>query len=194
MTDSGPPHLSAGDLPQPPKDPLAILDADPVRAEAAYRELRMQLVRFLEWQKCHDPEDAAHEALARGFKRIAGGVDTSVSGARSYFFGIAKNLVREGWKPRREEPLDPAVWEQTVSPARHLEQVEARLALTQYLGGLRRSERRLLVRYYTEDRVALCQELGVSPASLRVTVHRIRRKIEDVRRATSPNSQSPSHD
>ena len=81
-------------------DLLAILDPDPVRAEAAYHELRRQLVRFLEWQNCHDPEEAAQEALARGFKRIAGGVDTSVAGARSYFFGIAKNLVKEDWKTR----------------------------------------------------------------------------------------------
>jgi len=171
--------------PQPTPDLLAILDADPGRAEAKYRELRSQLVRFLEWQKCLDPEDAAQEALARGFKRIAGGVDTSVSGARSYFFGIAKNLVREGWKPRREELLEAADWEQTPSPARHLEQVEARMALIQYLRRLTRSDRKLLVRYYTEDRTALCHELGVTAANLRVTVHRIRRKIENARDADS---------
>jgi len=117
-----------------------------------------------------------------------------VTGARSYFFGIAKNLVREGWKPRREELLDAADWEQTPSPARHLEQVEARLALMTYLGGLPRSERKLLVRYYTEDRAALCRELGVSPASLRVTVHRIRRKIENVRQAETTSAHPPASD
>src|SRR5215471_18471707 len=107
MSESRPPG-SPPDDPPPPKDPLAILDPDPVRAEALFRELRTQLVRFLEWQKCQDPEDAAQEALARGFKRIAEGADTSASGARSYFFGIAKNLVKEGWKSRKEELLDPA--------------------------------------------------------------------------------------
>jgi RNA polymerase sigma factor (sigma-70 family) len=167
-----------GPLP-PPRDLLSILDPDPVRAEASYHDLRRQLVRFLEWQNCYDPEEAAQEALARGFKRIAGGVDTSIAGARSYFFGIAKNLVKEGWKAaRREEQLDPAIWEQSPSPARHLEQVEARLALAQCLRRLSPDERKLLVRYYTDDRVALCRELGVSAGNLRVTVHRIRRKIE----------------
>ena len=168
----------AVDPPPMTRDLLSILDADPVRAEAAYVELRRQLVRFLEWQNCHDPEEAAQEALARGFKRIAGGVDTSGAGARSYFFGIAKNLLKEGWKARREESLDPADLEQTQSPARHLEQVEARVSLMQCLRRLTRSERRLLVRYYTEDRAALCRELGVSAGNLRVTVHRIRGKIE----------------
>jgi len=159
-------------------DLLSILDPDPVRAEAAYHELRRQLVRFLEWQNCHDPEEAAQEALARGFKRIAGGVDTSVAGARSYFFGIAKNLVREGWKARRQERLDATDLDRTPSPARHLEQVEARVALEQCLRHLSELERSILVRYYTEDRAALCRELGVTAGSLRVTVHRIRAKIE----------------
>jgi RNA polymerase sigma factor (sigma-70 family) len=165
----------------PPRDLLTILDPDPVRAEAGYRELRSQLVRFLEWQNCHEPEEAAQETLARGFRRIAGGVDTSAAGARSYFFGIARNLVKEGWKSRKEDLLDPADWERRPSSARHIEQVEARLALSQYLGRLSGPERKLIVRYYTEDRVALCRELGVTAGSLRVTVHRIRRKVEELR-------------
>jgi RNA polymerase sigma-70 factor (ECF subfamily) len=187
MTSSNPPESSSDDPeppkdPQPPKDPLAILDPDPIRAEAAFRELRTQLVRFLEWQKCQDPEDAAQEALARGFKRIAAGADTSVSGARSYFFGIAKNLVKEGWKSRKEELLDPADLERHPSTARHVEQVEARVALSECLGRLRDSERRLLVRYFTEDRIDLCRELGVTAGGLRVMVHRIRRKIDSLRK------------
>jgi RNA polymerase sigma factor (sigma-70 family) len=169
---------SSGEPAQPPGDLLAILDPDPLRAEAAYRELRNQLVRFLEWQKCHDPEDAAQEALARGFRRIATGADTSTAGARGYFFGIAKNLVKEGWKYRKEDLLDPAALERQPSSARHVEQVEARLALDQCLGRLREPERQLIVRYFTEDRAALCRELGVTAGGLRVTVHRIRRKIE----------------
>ena len=162
-----------------PPDLLVILDPDPARAELAYRDLRRELIRFLEWQKCAEPEEAAQEALARGFKRIVEGADTSTSGPRSYFFGIAKNLVREGWRSRRVELLDPADLERRPSSARHIEQVEARMALTEALGRLGASERRLIIRYYTEDRVALCQELGLSAGGLRVMVHRIRRKIDD---------------
>jgi DNA-directed RNA polymerase specialized sigma24 family protein len=167
--------------PQPPSDLLSILDSDPRQAEARFDELRRQLVRFLEWQKCDEPEDAAREALARGLKRIAGGVDTSTAGARGYFFGIAKNLVKEGWRSRKEALLDPADWERQAS-ARQLEHVEARRTLSTYLRHLSRLERTLIVRYYTEDRVALCRELGMTGGSLRVTVHRIRRKL-DVQRS-----------
>jgi RNA polymerase sigma factor (sigma-70 family) len=169
-------------------DLLAVLDPDPVRAEARYEELRSQLVRFFEWQKHSDPEDAAQETLARGFRRIAGGVDTSASGVHGYFFGIARNLVKESWKVRREALLDPAVWERTPSPGRHVEQVEARLALTHYLGKLPASERRLIVRYYTGDRDALSRELGVTTGNLRVIVHRIRRKIKERRMRTVARS------
>jgi RNA polymerase sigma factor (sigma-70 family) len=171
-----------GDGPLPPTDLLAVLDPDPVRAEARYGELRSQLVRFFEWQRHSDPEDAAQETLARGFRRVAAGVDTSAAGVHGYFFGIARNLVKEGWKGRREELLDPDAWERTPSPGRHVEQVEARLALTYYLGRLRASERRLIVRYYTGDRDALSRELGVTAGNLRVIVHRIRQKIEERRK------------
>ena len=85
-----------GDGPLPPTDLLAVLDPDPVRAEARYGELRSQLVRFFEWQRHSDPEDAAQETLARGFRRVAAGVDTSAAGVHGYFFGIARNLVKEG--------------------------------------------------------------------------------------------------
>lgn len=165
----------------PQADLLALLDPDPVRAEASYRELRSQLVRFFAWRKCPDPEDFTQETLARGFKRIAGGVDMSVAGVRGYFFGIARNLVKESWTPPREQLLGPADWERRPSTARHLERVEARLALKEYLGHLGAGERRLIIRYYTEDRLALSRELGVSSGHLRVMVHRIKRKIEELR-------------
>jgi DNA-directed RNA polymerase specialized sigma24 family protein len=118
---------------------------------------------------------------------VAAGVDLSTGGVQAYFFGIARNLVKEGWKARREELLDPLEWEHTPSPGRDLEQVEARLALTHYLGRLQASERRLIVRYYTGDRDALSRELNVTAGNLRVIVHRIRQKIEQRRqpRATA---------
>jgi RNA polymerase sigma factor (sigma-70 family) len=165
-----------------PGDLLALLDPDPVRAEARYRELRSQLVRFFEWQQCPDPEEVTQETLARGFRRIAGGVDTSTAGVRSYFFGIARNLVKESWTPPREVLLGPTDWERTPSTARDLERVEARLALKQCLGHLKARERRLIIRYYTEDRPALSRELGVRPGHLRLMVHRIKRKIDELRK------------
>ena len=162
----------------PVKDLLAVLDPDPVRAAMRYQELRSRLVRFFEWQRHSDPEDAAQETLARGFRRVVAGLDTSPSGIHGFFFGIARNLVKEGWKARREELVDPAAWDSTPSSARHVEQVEARLALTHYLGKLPASERRLLVRYYTGDRDMLSRELGVTAGNLRVIVHRIRQKLD----------------
>jgi RNA polymerase sigma-70 factor (ECF subfamily) len=162
-------------------DLAAALDPDPVRAGVRYEELRRQLVRFFEWQRHADPEDAAQETLTRGFRRVLAGVDTSRAGIHGYFFGIAKNLVKEGWKTSREELVDPSAWETTPSSARHVEQVEARLALTHYLSKLPSSERRLLVRYYTGDRDALSRELGVTAGNLRVIVHRIRQKLDSIR-------------
>jgi RNA polymerase sigma-70 factor (ECF subfamily) len=143
-----------------------------------YGILRAQLVRFFEWQRHLDPEEAAHETLARGFRRLASGVDVSSGAVRSYFFGIAKNLVKEGWRVRREELLEPTAWERTPAATRDHEQVEARMLLERCLRQLRAPERRLLIRYYTEDRDALGREMGVTAGNLRVMVHRIRHKID----------------
>ena len=150
----------------------------PAREDPPYGDLRTQLVRFFEWQRHLDPEEAAHETLARGFRRLAAGVDVAPGAVRSYFFGIARNLVKEGWRPRREELLEPAAWDRTPSASRDHEQVEARLVLERCLRQLRAPERRLLIRYYTEDRDALGREMGVTAGNLRVMVHRIRQKID----------------
>ena len=170
--------VDEGESPGPPSDWLACLHPDPVRAEEIYQTLKRDLTRFLEWQH-DDPESAAQEALVRGLARIAAGADTSEAGPRAFVFGFAKNIVREGWKIRmRERPLDPVVAERNPSTARDHQRVDARLMLQDVLGQLSARDRRLIVRYCTEeDHSAHCADLGVTPGNLRVMVHRIREKV-----------------
>src|SRR3989442_6757673 len=78
------------------------------------------------------------QARRRGRRHVGG------RGPRLFLWNCQES--REGGEGRREELLDPDGWERTPSPGRHVEQVEARLALTYYLGRLRASERRLIVR------------------------------------------------
>ena len=82
---------------------LAILDPDPGRAEERYVELHQKLVRYFEWNRAAEPEDMAQEALKRGFTRLQQGQKITIDDAAGYFFGIARNLVREGWTARKEE-------------------------------------------------------------------------------------------
>src|SRR5688572_4642117 len=97
--------------PPPSAEELAVLDSDSQAAAERYRALFRELTRFLEWLRCVEPEEAAAEAMYRGLKRLADGVDTSTSGVRAYLFGVAKNVAYEGWKNRRrEQQLEPVDW------------------------------------------------------------------------------------
>jgi DNA-directed RNA polymerase specialized sigma24 family protein len=160
---------------------LSVLDPDPVRADAMFRELQRALVRFLEWYGCTDPEEAAAEAMYRGLKRLAEGVDTSQASPRAYIFGVAKMVAKEQHKLRgREQQLEPAVWDQHAAPTRGHAQVEARLALDRVLGQLNPRDRTILVRYCTEDdHRRLSRDLGVTLGNLRLIVHRIRNAVRE---------------
>jgi RNA polymerase sigma factor (sigma-70 family) len=163
---------------RPPID-LSVLDADPVRAERAYHDLRRDLVRFLEWWGCKYPEDAADEALFRGLKRLAEGVELSPAGPRGFIFGVAKFVAKESVRlRRREEPLDPAIWAQRPSPARHHQAVDAKLMLDRALQDLSPRDQSIILRYCTEtDHAQLSRDLGVTPGNLRLIVYRIRNAI-----------------
>ena len=168
---------------------LALLDPDPVRAEACYLDLYRQLKRFLEWD-CRDAEDAAQEVLTRGFRRMTEGADVSEKGPRAFFFGIARNVIREGWKPkhRREQQLDPPAWDAQMSPTAEATRTEARLELEQCLSRLDKNDADLIVRYAVDGSETLARELGISAETLRVRVFRIRarlRAIRDVEEAKS---------
>lgn len=163
----------------PKEDLPSTEDLDRVRTEASSEELRRDLRRFFEWRCCLDPEDLVQEVVFRALKRVSEGARVYADNPRSYFFGIARNLVKEGWKSprRREEMMDPDEWDRRASSSRDLEQAEANMVLGEYLDRVSPPEGQLIVRYYTEDRSALSQELGISPGNLRVQVHRIRRKL-----------------
>src|SRR5215471_1789281 len=84
---------------------LAVFDSDPKRAEERYRELHQKLVRYFGWNQAAEPEDMAQEALKRGITRLQEGQKITTDDPAGYFFGIARNLVREGWSIRKTEPL-----------------------------------------------------------------------------------------
>jgi len=158
---------------------LTVLDPDPCRAEEAYKLLRRELILYASWLGCHQARDVADEAIYRGLTRLANGVDTAQSTPRAYVRGVALKVAQEGWKREHRAPqLDPVAADLMPSPARDHAAVEARLLLRQTLKTLDRRDRRILLRYCTEDdRTKLYQELDVTPGNLRLIVHRIRKKL-----------------
>jgi len=182
-------HGKPGREPETEIDLLTLFDQDPVRAEARYRELRGQLRRFLEYD-CRDPDDAVQEVFARGLRRIREGVDTTDKGIRAYFFGIARNLIKEEWKPkrRREQQMEPDGWDARASSGREAERAEAAIELQQYLGILSLPDRNFILRYALEGPDGLAQDSGRSVQNVRVMAFRIRERLREMREGRAPHA------
>jgi RNA polymerase sigma-70 factor (ECF subfamily) len=169
-------------------DLLMLFDRDSVRAETQFRELRAQLRRFLEYD-CRDPDDAVQEVFVRGLRRLREGVDTTEKGVRAYLFGIARNLIKEEWKPkrRREQQIEPEDWDARVSSGREFERTEAVIEMEQCLSRLNDADRVFIVRYANEGPEELARESGRSVQNVRVMAFRIRERLRESREELSPN-------
>lgn len=153
-------------------DWLTRLDPDPIRAVRRYVNLRWDLIRFLEWQH-DDPEAVADEALIRARRQIVESAGTP-SDPRVFLFEVAKSLVREGWRPPARRPTPPA----EPLGRRSDEQEAARFNFHEALRHVRARDRRILIRYYTDDdHTSQCRELGVTLRELRMIVRRIGTEI-----------------
>jgi RNA polymerase sigma-70 factor (ECF subfamily) len=153
-----------------------LLGHDDERAAIRYAALFRKLVKFFEWRCCPDPEELADEAMWRGLSNIAEGAPVSADDPSPYFYGIAKNLLKEQWKAERRAPRLPFEDYAPLVPAPP-EAIDTRIYVEQLLAHLDPADRDLVVRYHTEDRRALREELGLTEGTLRVRVHRIKMRL-----------------
>jgi len=171
---------------------LTVLDPDPGQAEAKYIDLHQKLVRYFEWNRSAEPEDMAQEALKRGFTRLHEGQKITTDNPAAYFFGIARNLVREGWSLRRTEQLPQQLEDHplfTVKPSfQTLNPSEQAVFLQQCLRGLPKDEFEMLMAYVEGNGEAWGQKAGVEPGALRLRIHRLRKRLEKLARIRASTS------
>ena len=159
-------------------DLLAVFDKDPRRADEKYAALYQNLMRYFEWNRMREPEDAAQEALQRGFSRLQEGQKITTDNPSAYFFGIARNLVREGWKAK------PSVQRENLElpsapPLFHkLNPSEQKVLLRECLGELRDDEREMLTAYIEGEGESWSQRAGLQQSATRLRIHRIRKRLE----------------
>jgi DNA-directed RNA polymerase specialized sigma24 family protein len=157
---------------------LAIFDPNPAHAEEKYQELYQKLVLYFEWNRRPDPQDLAQETFRRGFTRLQQGQTITAEKPESYFYGIARNLVREGWSARFIEQLGDL--EPFPAPAtfHNLTREEQLVFLKECLRDLPKNELGMLVAYLEGEGEAWARKAGILPATLRTRVHRIRKRLE----------------
>jgi DNA-directed RNA polymerase specialized sigma24 family protein len=193
---------------------LAFLDPDRERAGHKYEQIRGKLLRFFESRGCRAAEEYADEAIDRVARRITEGERISQDASR-YFYGVARNLMKEYWGARRREralyaSLPPV--EGGSGGGRRLdgggsdvEESERLECLERCLQGLPVDSGALLRLYYRgekgekiENRRRLAHDLGIPPNALRIRVYRLRTWLEAcvedclVKRSTIRHGSAPS--
>ncbi len=157
---------------------LRWLDPDPERAGLTYEKIRWRLVAILASRGCTRPEELADETIDRVARRVVDIQDSYVSDKAIYFLGVMNNVHHEYLK----RPLPPR-------PTELNDDVEAKekthRCLEKCLDKLTPNSRRMIERYYAEDKQAkidlrkrIAQEFGISLGTLRLRALRIREKLQ----------------
>jgi RNA polymerase sigma factor (sigma-70 family) len=161
---------------------------NPDRNEAAniYLQLRHDLTKIFIWNRCVDPEGLTDEVFDRVARRVHEVRPNFEGDAKLYFYGVARNLIKESPKRDRKQvsiedtdlPASEAAVEDEAAAMRED-------CLNSCLQALSPAKRELILAYYAKDKQAkidyrteLARKMGISVETLRVRVHRIRGTLE----------------
>lgn len=131
------------------------------------------MIDLFAWRRSETPEELADETLNRLARRILEG--EPIENIERYALGIARMLLKE--VARRREKWNFAVREIRIQQPAAAEESGMSLAVERCLDTLPESSRKLIARYYREERAALAGELGISLNTLRNRALRIREKL-----------------
>ena len=171
---------------------LVRLDSDRDLAAEKYESIRRRLVQVFQWRGCSESEALADETIDRVSRKLEEGEEIRASDPAVYFYGVARNVLKEFWTEQRKEQT----LERSAAPVREFpgaardpgdQDVDQRLeCLDRCLGRLSRKNRELITVYYRSeksgkitDRMELAKSLSLSPGALRIKAHRIRRQLEE---------------
>jgi hypothetical protein len=187
---------------------LAFFDADHVRAEAKYAQVRLRLFKLFTWRRCTPAETFVDQTVERVVRRLVAGTDRHVAEPYQYFYDVAIGVAHEQLPVAEPEPAieelgaDPATDTNAPPPeTKRPPRDPARLALAQQrmplLGAALRDllppYRRLLTDYHRRHRSPnwreeLEEKYGAPDNVLRLRVHHLRAGVE-----RSVNAQIREH-
>jgi RNA polymerase sigma factor (sigma-70 family) len=166
---------------------LAWLNPDRQIAGTIYVQLRHDLAKIFVWNKCADPEGLTDEVMDRVARRVLHLKETFEGDPRLFFYGVAKNLIKESPKKvKTHVSLDdtdlPAISATDIDETAEMREE----CLNSCLQSLSSEKRALILAYYAKEKQAkidhrteLAQQLGTSVETLRVRAHRIRATLEE---------------
>lgn len=159
------------------------LDPDRERAGEMYETIRQQLIKMFAWNQSHDPDDLADETIDRVMRRVREIRHDYSGDPRLYFFGVAKNILREARREQRIWSLDETEIRFQAGTDENSEQLYE--CLDKCMLKLPPDRRALLLAYYQgskrakiDTRRQLAAKFDLRPAALRMVVYRTLNKLE----------------
>jgi len=166
---------------------LAWLNPDRDVAGSIYVQLRDDLTKIFTWNRCSDPEGLTDEVFDRVAKKVHDLRQTYVGDPKLYFYGVARNLIKEIPKKIKNQ-MSLQGTEPASDPRSEAQQETAIMredCLRFCLQKLSQDKRELILAYYAKDKQAkidhrteTAQRLGISVETLRVKAYRIRGTLE----------------
>ena len=166
---------------------LAWLNPDRDLAGSIYVELRHDLTKIFTWNRCSDPEGLTDEVFDRVAKKVHVLRQTFVGDPRLFFYGVARNLLKEVPKKVKTQ-VSLQGTEPASNPRTEAEQESATMredCLRSCLQRLSEDKRELILAYYAKEKQAkidhrteMAGRLGISVETLRVKAYRIRSTLE----------------
>src|SRR5262245_16520029 len=163
---------------------LALFDENPDRAAEEYELIRAELIRLFRYRGCPSPQDLSDETINRVARKVAQGEIIPRSELPNYFYGVARNVLREYLRhPERtaasadeltqsHHPVEDPDESRRLGEARRRSENRHR-CLEECLQKLPPETRALIVSYYEgeertkiENRQRLAEQMSVSLNSL----------------------------
>jgi RNA polymerase sigma factor (sigma-70 family) len=166
---------------------LGWLNPDRDVAGTIYVQLRQDLTKIFTWNRCPDPDGLTDDVFDRVAKKVHEVRQTYVGDPKLYFYGVARNLIKEIPKKIKAQTSLQGT-EPASDPRRETQQETANMredCLRSCLQKLSKEKRELIVAYYARDKQAkidhrteMALRLGISVETLRVKAFRIRGTLE----------------
>lgn len=164
---------------------LGWLHPDREVAGQMYVQLYHDLIKIFEWNQCSDPEGLTDDVFDRVARKVHDLRKTYEGDPRLFFYGVARNVIKEAKKPKPHVSLDetdlPAKTTSEAEEAEHMRQECLHSCLQQ----LSKEKRDLIISYYDkekqakiEHRTELARQHGTSVETLRVRIYRTRGILE----------------
>ncbi|HEU4710832.1 MAG TPA: hypothetical protein VFS76_04665 [Pyrinomonadaceae bacterium] len=159
---------------------FAWLDKDRDQAIAKYEIIRRGLIEKFVVVGCVDAEALADVTIDRVIKRLPE-ISLSYEGNPiSYFYGVARNVLHEYFRLKSREARRAPVQTEPRFSERYYQCLES------CLNQLDPEKRKLIVRYYSEDkrakiesRKAIRSELSLKADAFRIKMYRIRQFLKE---------------